>query len=377
MNGLVLSGGGARGAYQAGVLKGVGEICRELKIKNPFELISGVSAGAINAVKIAARPGDFNQAAQDLCDLWKDLSSEDIFRTDPGSLGKIGLQWVGKLSFGGLVGVQEGQSLLDTSPLRALLDTHVDFSQIETNIREGRLEALAVSAIDYRNSHTVSFIQGKAHLSPWEKSRKRAEKTIIRLEHIMASSSIPLLFPPQKVDHRFFGDGCVRNQSPSAPAIYMGAKKLLIIGVRTQGMTQDLARAQNDTQAPSVARVINTLLSSILLDTIEGDVERIDRVNQLVHELPEESAQKLKLREIPYLFISPSRDIGEVALELAGQMPRIVRYLIKGLGPIHDAAELISYLLFEKEFCQSLIDMGYQDALAQKSTLTDFFSQNP
>lgn len=372
MNGLVLSGGGARGAYQAGVLKGVSEIASSKNIPNPFTLISGVSAGAINAAYLASRKNSFAEASHSLCELWSALTSDQIFRTDPGSLGKIGLQWIGKLSLGGLVGQTEGQSLLDTSPLKNFLQKNISFEQVEENIKSKMVKALAVTSIDYRNSHTVTFLQGGLDISPWEKPRKRAEKTIIRLEHILASSSIPLLFPPQKIDHRFFGDGCVRNQSPSAPCIYMGAKKLFIIGVRTDGSTQESQRSLNDPNPPSIARVINTLLNSILLDSIETDVERIDRVNELVNAIPNDNLSKVRLRKVPFLFISPSEDIGELALQNAKAMPRIIRYLIRGLGPIEDASELLSYLMFEKTFCQKLINLGYQDSLARKKEISDF-----
>jgi NTE family protein len=232
---------------------------------------------------------------------------------------------------------------------------------------------LAITAIDYRNSQLITFIQSHNSISAWEKSeRKRAEKTYIRVEHIMASSSIPILFPPQKVDHRYFGDGCVRNQSPSSPAIYMGANKLFIIGVRSQGATLSQIRAQTQIQSPSVARVINTLLNSILLDAIDYDVDRIERINHLVRAINDRNAQKVGLKEIPFFHLTPGEDIGELAIQHAREMPRIVRYLFKGLGPVEDAGELISYLLFEKDFCRALIDLGYRDASKQREKITQF-----
>jgi len=377
VKGLVLSGGGARGAYQVGVLKVIAEICQEVKIQYPFQIINGVSAGAINAVKLAAaESGNFSAAVSELEALWSNVTSEQVFRTDPGSLGKIGLKWVGKLSLGGLVNTDEGQSLLDTSPLKSLISNNVKFQQIQTNIQSNHLAGVAITAIDYKSSQSITFTQCHEKIPMWEKPRKRAEKTFLRLEHVMASSSIPLLFPAQKVDHRYFGDGCVRNQSPSSPAIYLGSKKLFIIGVRTQGDTLSQIKAETQIQSPSVARVINTILNSILLDAIDYDVERIERVNYLVRAIQDKNAQKLGLRELPFFHLTPTCDIGELAIEHAQAMPRIVRYLIKGLGPIEDAGELISYLLFEKEFCRALIDFGYSDANKKRDEIKQFLTED-
>jgi predicted acylesterase/phospholipase RssA len=453
MNGLILSGGGARGAYQVGVLKVVAEVCQKIQKDNPFEIINGISAGAINAVKLAAYQSSFNQAVNQLDFLWSHIQSEQVFKTDPGSFGKIGLKWLGKLSLGGLVDTGEGQSLLDTSPLRNLILENVEFEHIQKNLQQGHLKALGITAINYASSELITFIQGQESIVPWKKARRRGEKALIQLEHILASCSIPLLFPPEKVGSQYFGDGCLRNQAPCSPAIQMGATKLFIIGVRTQDsafeklkseeqsqketqqqaqkqsqkqkqqqdqqQTEKLQQVQNLQQTqqqkiqkqsqkqesnqnphtssetqdpdsssgsnldldsqnlslspPSVALVINTLLNSVLLDSLENDMERIQKVNELVFTIKDKVAQKIGLRELPFYYLAPSEDLGALAIEHSKDMPRIVRHFIRGLGPIQEAGELLSYLLFEKKFCKALIDLGYQDAHKKRSEIEHFF----
>ncbi|MBX2996010.1 MAG: patatin-like phospholipase family protein [Bdellovibrionaceae bacterium] len=374
MRGLVLSGGGARGAYQVGVLKAVGQICTELGLQNPFQIIGGVSAGAINAAKIAEACHDFPKATEALTALWSNLHSDNVFKTDPVSMGRIGLQWLGELSIGGLTGATGGRSLLDTSPLGKLLQDNLDFSHVEDRIREGSLYALGITAMDYRNSTTITFVQGSEKISTWERARRKSEKCKMRVEHILASSAIPLLFPPVALDHRYFGDGCIRNQAPCSPTLHMGADKLLVIGVRKQGMSADERAAIKTPGAPSVARIANVLLNSVMLDSIEMDIERLKRINEFLNQVPEAHRDQLNFRAVPFVFISPSADIGQIAARLSSKLPRVVRYLLKGLGPLEDASELISYLLFEPEFCRQLIELGYQDGMNKQEELKQFFA---
>lgn len=374
MRSLVLSGGGARGAYQVGVLNVIGEICQELNISNPFQIITGVSAGAINAAKLAESCHDFKNSTLALNYLWEKLDSNQVFKSDPVSMGRIGLQWISELSIGGFTGPAGGRSLLDTSPLRELIEKNLDYSQIEKRIREGSLFALAITAMDYRNTSAVTFVEGNEQIPLWERSRRKAEKTKIRSDHILASSAIPLLFPPVGVDHRYFGDGCVRNHAPCSPAIHLGANKLFVIGVRHQGVTDAEIVAKKTPGPPSVARVANVLLNSVLMDGIETDIERLIRINDFLNRVPEAHRDQMNFKAVPFIFISPSEDIGRIASDLASRLPRVVRYLLKGLGPLEDAAELISYLLFEPEFCQTLIKLGYSDAKQKKQEIVEFLS---
>lgn len=372
MKALVLSGGGARGAYQVGVLTAVAETAQKLKMKAPFQIYTGVSAGAINAGFLATGADEFSQAVSRLAKMWRELTSDQVFETDAASLGKIGLQWVGELSFGAIKGTTPTRSLLNTAPLRELLKNNLELSKIQKNIDNKILHAIAVTALDYQTSSAITFIQGSPEVELWTRSRRHAEKAVLRPEHIMASSSIPLLFPPIQMEDRWFGDGCVRNQTPLSPALHMGAEQLFVIGVRKQTETADDLRAKNIRTTPSVARVINVLLNSVMLDGVEVDIERLNRINEFLDRVPPEHQEKLNFKKVDYLWVHPTEDIGAIAAEMSSRLPRMIRYLLKGLGPLDDAAEIISYLLFEPEFCSRLIELGYQDGLAQRQQIEEF-----
>lgn len=370
--GLVLSGGGARGAYQVGVLSAIADIAQSSGIKEAFNIYSGVSAGAINASFLAAHADDFVEGCKALSDLWSRLTSDQVFYSDIGSIGKIGINWVKSVSIGGMSGATPGQALLDTTPLHALLKEQLPYPKIQNNIDRGILKALAITAIDYQSSAAITFVQGQKDLPEWEKGRRKSEKSQINAEHIMASSAIPLLFPPIGVDTRFFGDGCVRNTAPCSPSIYLGADKILVIGVRRSSQTAYESLVLQNTKAPSVGRVLNVLLNSILLDGVELDVERLKRINSLIDEIPPHIHQNLPYKKVDVVWISPSADIGEIAAQKHLKLPHVIRYLLKGLGTLQETSEIISYLLFDPSFCTQLIESGYEDGMKQKEEIKAF-----
>lgn len=373
MKALVLSGGGARGAYQVGVLQAIAELAIQHKIKSPFKIYTGVSAGAINAAYMAAGADDFALTVSNLAKMWSSLESERVFKTDAISLGRIGLQWMGELSFGALKSqTSPTRSLLDTEPLHDLLKENLRFSQIQKNIDEENLYAVAVTALDYKTSTAITFVQGQPSIKMWERSRRKAESATLSAQHIMSSSAIPLLFPPIHQDDKWFGDGCIRNQTPCSPALHLGAEKLFVIGVRKQSETEDDVRAKNKKDIPSLARVVNVLLNAVMLDGIELDIERMRRINEFVERVPENLREKLNFKKVDYVWIHPTQDIGAIAAEMSSKLPRVIRYLLKGLGPLDDAAEILSYLLFEPQFCSRLIEIGYQDGLSQKTLIEEF-----
>ncbi|WP_413558629.1 patatin-like phospholipase family protein [Bdellovibrio sp. HCB209] len=371
-SGLVLSGGGARGAYQAGVLVAIYEIAKSSGVPLKFDLLSGVSAGAINAASLASNCNDFKHATDSLARLWSEVHFEQVFSTDSMTMGKIGFQWVKELSLGGIAGTTPGRGLLDTTPLRGLIHRNMDYDRVQANLEQGHLEALCITSIDYAKSATTTFVQSTETTATWDKGRKRSEHTGITTEHIMASSAIPLLFPPVKVGERFFGDGAVRNHAPCSPVIYLGAEKLLVIGVRLQSSTAYDLHAQSSQTAPSIARVVNTILNSVLMDAVEQDIEKLRRVNDYASAITPEQQKMVSLKPLEHLFISPSEDIGEMAVQKAAKLPRIIRYLMKGLGSMQDASEIISYLMFDPTFCSDLIEIGRKDGYAQKEELIKY-----
>ncbi|MFZ4405220.1 MAG: patatin-like phospholipase family protein [Pseudobdellovibrionaceae bacterium] len=367
---LVLSGGGARGAYQVGVLSAIAEIAQQLKIKNPFCIYSGVSAGAINASFLATGADDFYNTTKRLVDLWSGLTSEQIFHSDAINLGRLGVKWIEQLSRGGLQqNLSPSRALMDTAPLRQLLEKKLNYELIEDHIRNGHMKALAITALDYQTSTAITFIQGEEGHKEWRKSRRHSEKAKIKTEHVMASAAIPILFPPVAVDTRFFGDGCIRNQSPCAASIYLGAKKLMVIGVRRQHELSYEARLQQAMQSPSLLRVLNTLLNAVMLDSIELDLERLKRVNDFIDQVPDEHQAKLTYQKVDFEWISPSVDIGEIASGKSNQIPRLIRYVLRGLGPIEEAAEIVSYVLFEPSFCTQLIEIGFEDGIKHTAVI--------
>jgi NTE family protein len=375
--GLVLSGGGARAAYQVGALSAIAEICRELKIENPIDYYTGLSAGAINAAMICADPhGSFTEATKKLVEIWSSLDSKKVYVSDPVSLSWGGLQWMFDLSLGGLVNRSPHRSLLDTSPLRKLLEDNCDFSNIAKNIHAGRFRALAVSALDYHTTSTITFLQDHGSIKPWSRVRRQAEATTITADHVLASASIPVLFPPVPIDTRYFGDGCVRNQSPCGPAIYMGANKLIAIGVRKKQDTCYTPPQNRPAQPPTVGRIANVLLNAVMMDGMELDIERLQSINANLAKFGHTKLPELSVRHIDALWIAPSRELSELASKNTGELPAMIRYLLKGLGSLQDASEISSFLLFDSCYSKALIELGYEDARKEKEALVKILTRS-
>ncbi len=368
---LIMSGGGARGAYQVGVLKGLAQILPEKKI-SPFRILSGVSAGAINCSKLASEIDHFSNAVEKLVYLWSQISAEQVFKTDFLSLNKFSL---------GLFGEKKFNSLLDTAPLRELILKNCDFKKISQNLKADVIESVIITSNNYDRSSAVSFIETFSTSSTWAESRREAKKTSLEVDHIMASSAIPMLFPPIQIGSEFYGDGCVRNNTPCSPAIRLGADKLFVIGVRTQleaekyNLSESQQLAKENHSSPSMIRILNTLLNAVLLDSVEQDVLRIQRINQLAKLVDSKKKLDAGLKEIPALCISPSKNIGEIARQHAHYLPRLIRMTISTFGSLDEASEILSYLLFNPQFCKTLINMGYEDALASTEQIVDFFEK--
>jgi len=358
--GLVLSGGGSRAAYQAGVLKGLVEIKPDIKIP----ILTGLSAGAINVAFLAGEAASMPRAIHRLCKLWSELRTDQVFRSDFATLMMTGIRLIMDLSLGGIYRHTASSSLLKTDPLERLLSEVIQFENIPKNLELGNIEAVSVAATDYGNTESVSFFSSRDHSAmPWTRKRRRSESVNLGVEHIMASSALPILFPPIRVRDSYFGDGVLRNTTPLSPAVHLGAEKLLIVGVRRQRESIERVRLEKE---PALGRIMSVVMNAILLDTADMDVERLQRINQTISLLSEEGRQKSQLRPIDFVWITPSEDIGEIAKAHANKLPLILRYLLRGTGTKSEYSEISSYLLFEPEFCTKLIELGYKDCLKRR-----------
>jgi NTE family protein len=388
--GLVLTGGGARAAYQAGALKGVTEILAAravplsqegggLKDVLPFPVIAGISAGAINAAFLAARAASFSGATAQLCGLWDALSIDQVLDTDVLALSRVGLRWIRDLSLGGLFGHSQSNHLLETTPLKHFIGSHINFKEIQNNIYSGILNGVALSVTNYRTGTAISFFDGEPGIQPWLRSSRIGLRTKLVIEHVLASAAIPGLFAPVRIGHTFYGDGGIRMTSPLSPAIHLGADKILAIGIR-YARSDEYTLEINQTQKMShvsAADISGVLLNAAFLDTLESDIERMDRINQTLALMPEELRKNhpQKLRSIPILTIRPSIDLGTLASEQFHLFPRILRYLLKGIGASDQQGwDLLSYLAFDKTYTGCLLDLGYRDALAMEEEILEFFS---
>ena len=381
--GLVMTGGGARGAYQAGVLKRIGEIKRVQIEGNPFPIIGGTSAGAINGSGIAVGSDEFAAATQVVARLWAGIRPSDVFSCNILSQTGNSLTWILDLSFGGILGGGHAHSLLDATPLRHFLKKHLDCDRIQDNIKRGHLYALAISATNYNTGNSYLFIQGKKGHPMWNRSRRVTLATKITVEHICASSAIPLVFRPVRLKtprgSAFFGDGCVRLQQPLSPVIRLGAKKLLAIGVR--GQTLEHPEEATDQKDPSLAQVMGILFNVMFLDHLATDIEHLERLNQLlssgtIRQSGVDGCERM--HPLATLLITPSVNLSEVAEDHQRDMPYLIQYFINSLGrDAASCADLMSYLLFNSPYTKALIEIGYNDASRRIDEIEDLlYSSN-
>jgi len=369
---LILSGGGARAAYQAGVARAISELLPD-GATSPFRIVCGTSAGAINAAALAAGARHFRSASTTLCKTWSTLSVGDIYRADGGHFAHTGWRWLRSLFPG--ADPQRSIALLDYSPLAGLLARTIHFPSIQHNIDAGALDALSITASNYRTGMSVSFCMGGPSLELWERSQRIGVRATIGVPHLLASSAIPFVFPPTRIGNEYFGDGAMCQMAPTAPALHLGADRILVVGAAGSGAHDP----PDETAAPpTLAQIGSQVLSSVFTDALGTDLEKVRLVNIAVRQIPKEhlDASPMPLRDIMLLVLTPSVPLETLVGEFRDRLPRALRVAIGGIGGTAAGGEgLLSYLLFDAGFCSALIELGYRDAQAKRDALTKFLSQ--
>ena len=361
--GFVLTGGGARGAYQVGVLRWIARHWPELDVP----ILTGVSAGAVNIAKLAAHHGTFRQAVDELTALWSELTPERVFHVDPGTLLSTAFRWAFRLMSGGTTATPNVRGFLDTTPLRDLLEevlVSVDgrINGIEYNLARGSLKAVALITTSYTTGQTVVFVQGRA-VKPWVRPLRRTVLTELTIDHVMASAALPIFFPAVRIGEHWYGDGGVRLAAPLSPGLHLGANRLLAISTR-----YDRTQVESDTPTivgyPPPAQVLGLLLNAVFLDLVDQDAVRLERLNLLLEELPPDKREGM--RPVELLVLRPSVDLGRLAAEFEPQLPKAFRFMTRGLGTRETKSpDLLSMLMFQPDYIARLIHIGEADAEAR------------
>lgn len=369
--GLVMTGGGARAAYQVGVLRAISDML-PLDSPCPFQIICGTSAGAINAAVLAANAGNFRRGVRQLVTVWKNFHVRHIYRSDPLGVLANSTRWAISALFGGFSG-KTPVSLLDNSPLAELLSKRLDYAAIQRSIETGSLYALSITCSGYASSQSVSFFQSVPGLEGWERARRIGMPATIGVEHLLASSALPFIFPAMHINREYFGDGSMRQIAPLSPALHLGADRLFVIGAGRQlALQQERVKGE---MYPSLAQIAGHCLNSIFLDALEVDLERLQRINRTLGLMPSELLQKTStlLRSVDARIISPSEALEKIAIGYVKTLPLTIRMLLYSVGALRrSGSNLVSYLLFEKEFCRALIKLGYHDTMQRRDDLMRF-----
>lgn len=370
-----MTGGGARAAYQVGVLKAIAELMPR-RARNPFPVICGTSAGSLNAATLAINARSFRKGVRYLDNIWKNFHPSQVYRTDALGVLSNTLRWLSGLLLSALgINKLKHVSLLDNSPLQTLLENILPCEKIQENIDAGLLHALSITASGYGTGQSVSFYQGAAHLVPWRRTRRLGVPTKIEIKHLMASSAIPFVFPAALINREYFGDGSMRQIAPISPALHLGATRVLVIGVTATNV--DTSRTPEMHEYPTLAQIAGHAMNSIFLDNMEVDLERLRKNNELITLMPDEFQKYTDFCHVDVLVISPSQPLEKIAERYAKEMPWTIRLLLRMIGARPRRGDtLLSYLLSESKYCSALIDLGYQDAMHRREEIMRFLNTN-
>jgi NTE family protein len=370
---LVLQGGGARAAYQVGVLKAVSEILGHPR-ENPFPIITGTSAGAINAAVLATHADHFSEAVLRLENIWRNISPDQVYRTDVVGVARCSVRWLSSFVFGAVT-KNHRVSLFDNEPLRGLLDRMLNAQRIKAHIAEGHLKAISVAASGYTSGQHCAFFDASADIQGWKRSQRVGIRVSqLRVDHLMGSAAIPFAFPAVKINREYFGDGSIRQTAPLSPALHLGATRVFVIG--TAKLVKEIPDRQRADVYPSLAQIAGHAMSSIFLDSLAMDLELLQRVNSTLamvddHKLKQSGS---RLQHVDFMVACPTVQLEGLAHEHVHNLPAPIRFLMRSIGAMRKGgATLASYLLFDKSYCAGLIDMGYADTIARRDELQLFF----
>ena len=373
---VLLPGGGARAAYQVGVLRGVAHILGR-DDRQPFRIICGTSAGAINAATLAVHADSFRRGVARLLRWWRGVEVGHVYRADLGNVSLHGVRWLASVLIG-VGGPKQAAAMLDHAPLRAVLSQDLDFARIAQHVRDDNLSALAINATSYTTGQAVTFFQGAPELAPWQRTRRRGERAVIAVDHLLASTAIPFIFPAGRIGDDYFADGSVRQIAPLSAPLHLGARRILVVAIGQFTGQTPTERQRRVPVYPSFAQTAGHALSSIFLDNLGADLERMQRMNHVLSLVPESVQQRHpEIAHIDAMVISPSRDLGALAVPYAAYLPTGVRYLLHGLGSTEGTgASLLSYLLFDRRYTRTLLELGYRDALARRDEIDAFLARD-